>query len=258
MYQNSKTNTITSTPNWFQILDSTKRETANELNCVRIGIVQAVYYDSLTVDVLITNKRTLSINNDGTQEVENYPLIRANIVFCNPYITNPIFAGDECVLLFNDREQESWFINGGINAEAHPRMHALTDAVAIFGIRSLPKMISILQDALHLFYKYQGSDIQIKEEEIITNTKKFTQNITNTIEISTTTSNLTTTTNNINATTNNLTATTNNITATTNHNGTFNSSLINDTTAASGSFISKDDKLVVVSNGIVRSITGAG
>lgn len=152
MYQNSKTNTITSTPNWIQILDSTKRDTAFELNCVRVGIVQAVNYDSLTVDVLIANKRTLAINKDGTQEVENFPLIRAKIVFCNPFITNPINIGDECILLFNDREIESWFINGGINAEAHPRMHSLTDAVAIMGIRSLPKMIETLTNALHLFY----------------------------------------------------------------------------------------------------------
>lgn len=167
MYKNSKTNTITSTPNWTQILDNNKRDTATELNCVRIGIVKAVYYDSLTVDVLIANKRTKAINLDGTLEVEDFPLIRANIVYCNPFSTFPINIGDECVLLFNDRELESWFLNGEVNAETHPRMHSLTDAIAIMGIRSLPKMIEVMTNALHLFYS--ASQIILNDSSITLN-----------------------------------------------------------------------------------------
>lgn len=143
---------MTGTPNWIQTLDGLKRQTAYETNCMRIGIVQAFYLEDLTVDVLIANKKTINLNNDGTQNVRDFPLIRAKVVYCNPFITCPINLGDECVLLFSDREIESWFINGEVNAEGYPRMHALTDAVAIFGIRSLPKMISILADCLNLFY----------------------------------------------------------------------------------------------------------
>ena len=69
----------------------------------------------------------------------------------------------ECILLFNDREIETWFINGGANPEKYPRMHELTDAVAIFGIRSLPLMIQIMTDCLHLFYG--NSSLQLKETE---------------------------------------------------------------------------------------------
>ena len=50
-------------------------------------------------------------------------------------------------------------------------MHALTDAVAILGIRSIPQMISILRDSLNMFYG--GSNIQIKDEEINTNTTTY-------------------------------------------------------------------------------------
>lgn len=152
MYIPSKNNSIVGTPNWIQILDGLKRQTAHELNCMRIGIVQAFYPEDLTVDVLIANKKTLSLNNDGTQNVRDFPLVRAKVVYCNPFLTCPINQGDDCVLLFSDREIETWFINGGVNAEGYPRMHSITDAVAIFGIRSLPKMISILADCLNLFY----------------------------------------------------------------------------------------------------------
>ena len=70
----------------------------------------------------------------------------------------------ECILLFNDREIETWFINGGSNIQAYPRMHDLTDAVAIVGIRSLPQMIQILTDCLHLFYGQ--SELQVKAPEV--------------------------------------------------------------------------------------------
>ena len=163
MYIPSKNNSITGAPSWIQTLDGVKRQTGHELNCMRIGIVQAFYPEDLTVDVQIANKKTLNLNADGTQNVTDYPIIRAKVVYCNPFETFPIFQGDECIMLFADREIESWFINGDVNPEGYPRMHAMTDAVAIFGIRSLPKMIQILTDALHLFYG--ASSIIMKEAQ---------------------------------------------------------------------------------------------
>lgn len=167
MYIPSKNNSITSTPNWIQTLEGLKCQTAYETNCMRIGIVQNVYNEDLTVDVLIANKKTIGLNEDGTQNVRDFPLIRAKIVYCNPFVTYPIKQGDECVLLFSDREIESWFINGGVNPEGYPRMHALTDCVALFGIRSIPNMISILTNCLHLFYG--NSNIQLSESGITIN-----------------------------------------------------------------------------------------
>lgn len=179
MYIPSKNNSIVGTPNLIQTLDGLKRQTAHETNCMRIGIVQAFYPDDLTVDVLIANKKTLNLNQDGTQNVVDFPVIRAKVVYCNPFETFPISEGDECVLLFADREIESWFINGDVNAEAYPRMHALTDCTALFGIRSIPKMISVLTTCLHLFYG--NSDIQIAGDSITINAP--TVNINGTLVI---------------------------------------------------------------------------
>ena len=176
MYIPAKANSLTSTPNWIQTLDGVSKKTAYELNCVRIGIVQTFYPEDLTVDVLIANKKTVKLNKDGTQVTADYPLIRAKVVYCNPFETFPISEGDECVMLFSDREIESWFINGGVNPEGYPRMHEKTDAVAIFGIRSLPKMISILTDALHLFYG--ASEIRLKQAQTDINTTTINLNAT--------------------------------------------------------------------------------
>ena len=217
MYIPSKNNSIVGTPNLTQTLDGYKRQGAYETNCMRIGIVRNVYYDDLTVDVQIANKKTLNINQDGTQNVADFPIVRAKIVYCNPFITNPIAAGDECVLIFADREIESWFISGDVSPEGYPRMHALTDCVALFGIRSLPKMITALTDCLHLFYG--TSNIQLKDTSI------------------------------------DITTPTVNVVGNTTQTGVITATSLNATSAATGTFRSADSKTITVNNGIITSIT---
>lgn len=160
----SKFQQLSSTPDLIQILDGVSKKTAYELNCMRIGIIQEFYPENLTVDVLIANKKTTGLNSDGSQITRNFALINAKVCYCNPFETFPLKQGDECILLFSDREIESWFINGEVNPLGYQRMHELTDAVAIVGIRSLPKMIQILSDCLNLFYG--NSNIALSENHI--------------------------------------------------------------------------------------------
>lgn len=216
MYIPSKSNSITGQPNWIQIMNGIAQKAGYDLNCMRIGIVYAFYPEDLTVDVQIVNKKTLELNKDGTQNVVDFPLIRAKVCYCNPFITYPISKGDECVLLFSDREIESWFINGDINPEGYQRMHALTDAVALFGIRSIPNMISVLTDALHLYYG--GSDIQIKDSQI------------------------------------NITSPSLMVTGNTTQTGNITATNLNATAAATGTFRTADNKTVTVTNGIITAI----
>lgn len=223
MHQSSKFINLNTSPDLTQTLYSVVEKACKELNCLRVGIIQNFYADDLTADVLIANKKTINLNSDGTQNVRNYALIRAKVCYCTPYITYPLKAGDECILLFSDREIESWFINGNVNAEIYPRLHDLTDAIAIVGLRSLPNMISILTNALHLFYG--SSDIQILENQI-----------------------------NINSTLLNIvgnTAQTGNTTQT----GTITATSLNATSAATGSFKTADSKTVTVVNGIITGIS---
>ena len=210
------------TPNLTQTLKSAVNKLGMDLNCVRIGIVQEFYPDDITAKVQIASKKVISYNEDGSQTVREYAPIRAKVCYCNPYETFPLKQGDEVILLFNDREMESWFINGQSNFQKHMRMHDLTDCIAIAGIRSLPKMIQILTDCLHLFYG--DSDIQIKNNEI-----------------------------NINSTFLNIVADTTqegDISAT----GTISAPTLNATSAANGTFKTADSKTVTVVNGIITGI----
>lgn len=171
MYALNKFNQLGSQPDLGQIIKTSGLSVASELNCMRIGIIQSFNAENLTVQVQIAGKRTIGLNPDGTQRVRDYAPIYAKVCYCNPFITHEITPGEECILLFSDREIESWYINGDNNPEAYTRMHDLTDAIAIVGIRSLPKMIEIIRDCLNLFYggsnlKIDGSSITLNAENI--------------------------------------------------------------------------------------------
>lgn len=214
----NKFNQLASTPDLGQTIKTAGLKTARDLNCVRIGIIQEFYSEDLTAKVKLASKKLLGFNQDGSQVLGDYAPIYAKVCYCNPFETFPLTEGMECVLLFNDREIESWFINGGENIEAYPRMHDLTDAIAIVGIRSLPNMIQILTDCFHLFYGQ--SDIQIYNENININTPTL------------------------------------NITGNTAQTGTITATNLNATEAASGSIIDSQGKvLATVTNGIITDIS---
>lgn len=160
-----------------QIQEISNSNTAQEMNCVRIGVIQEFYPENLTAQVKLVDKMLTGLNPDGSQILKEYPPIYAKVCYCNPFCTFPLTQGMECVLLFNDRELETWFINGGSNIQAYPRMHDLTDAIAIVGIRSLPQMIQILTDCLHLFYGQ--SDLQLKAQQAVLNSPQIDLNGTN-------------------------------------------------------------------------------
>lgn len=155
---------LATTPDLMTTFKAVGDKTAKDLNCMRIGIIQEFYPEDLTVQVLIANKKEFGLNADGSSVVGAFAPIRAKVCYCNPFETFPLKKGDECILLFSDREIESWFVTGDVNPINYPRMHALTDAVAIVGLRSLPNVISMLADCLNLFYGQ--SNISLSENRI--------------------------------------------------------------------------------------------
>lgn len=145
-------NQLSSTPTLLQTLKNVSGRTSEDIFCMRIGFIEEFHPEDLTAIVRIAAKKTIGQNKDGTQQVRDYALISAKVCYCTPYATFPLKQGDECLLFFADTEIESWFITGEALPEGYPRMHDITDAVAIVGIRSMPKMIEILADCLNLFY----------------------------------------------------------------------------------------------------------
>ena len=265
----------------YSLLQALKDTINYNMNCIKVATVIEFNPELLTVKCRVNNKRLRQIKTDGNQILENYPDIYAKAHFFgwgDVGSIYPIEPGMEGLLLFNDRELQTWFMTSEPGKLAYDRCHDLTDALFICGLHSQPKipLAPYLEACLHIYYK--NSDIQIRDTSIIANTTDYTLNAKDTITENTTdykidssssytlktttqeeectTRTIKATTNSLTATTNNLTATSNNITATTNHTGTITATKLNDTTAATGSFTSSDGKTITVVNGIVRTIVG--
>lgn len=205
------------------------------MNCVKVATIVEFDENTLTAKCRVNNKRLLNLKDDGNQILQDYPDIYAKVCFFgwgDIVITHPVNVGMEGLLLFNDRELETWFLTGEPGELAYDRCHDLSDALFICGLHSqinIP-LVQYLSNCLHLYYKTSG--IKIGEEFIEENTENYT----------------------INADVITENATTRNITATTNHNGTITATQLNDSTAANGSFLSQDGKTITVVNGIIRNI----
>ena len=144
------------------------------LNCVRVGIVQEFIYDKQLVRVKIASQRLIRINRDGTQTTQDYAEIYAKLCYATPYMNQPPKVGDECILLFNDREMESWWINGSANQRAYNRMHDLTDCIVICGLRSQPKLINIFTNLVEFFYDTLAkTNVKMLSNQIVTTTDKI-------------------------------------------------------------------------------------
>lgn len=77
---------------------------------------------------------------DGARVALSVPVI-ANVPIVWPgaggfRLTFPVAAGDSVLLVFSDRSLDAWLARGGEVDPGDPRRHALSDAVAIPGLRS--------------------------------------------------------------------------------------------------------------------------
>ena len=199
----------------FNVLEALKNNILCTLNCVKVASIVSFDSETLVSCCQIKGKRLMALKNDGNQELKDYPLIYAKTYFLgygDMGITHPIEEGMEGILLFNDRELETWYITGESGNLAYDRTHDLSDAIFICGLCSQPNLnlIQYLEDCLNLYYK--ETSIQLLETGV-------------------------------------------NIFGDTNITGKTTSDGLADTTAeADATFVTKDDKLVTIKNGIVKSV----
>lgn len=103
------------------------------LNCIQIGKIDSVNTSEQTVEVELQVKRRVS-----SDKIESYPLL----VDCpfivlqggGAYIDMPIAAGDYCLMLFNDRNIDTWWSSENVKEAPTRRKHSLSDGFALIGI----------------------------------------------------------------------------------------------------------------------------
>ncbi len=166
-------------PSDTDVLNAVKNNVFTTLNCIQIGIVQSFDSAKQTVTVKFALKEVVSIEPDGTKILRERPIISEVPVMIlyggGSYVSLPIAAGDSCILLFNDREIDQWFVHGGVQTPISGRKHDASDAIAIVGIKSLQNSIgSYLANGVRLYYN-ATSKIDLTTDAIDSIAALFTQ-----------------------------------------------------------------------------------
>ena len=142
-------------PSLQSLLDDHKREVMKAINCARIGVIQSFDATKQTVTVQIAQQQVTSISPQGVRTIQEYPLLLVvPVVFPAGggfTLTFPVAQGDECVVVFNDRELDNWLSTGAGSTPTTGRLHDLSDGLAIVGIRSNPRaLVGVSTSAVQL------------------------------------------------------------------------------------------------------------
>ena len=121
------------------------REILAQLACAQSATVQAFYPTNQTADLafnaeLVVGYQT-SASGQTTPITRSYPLLPAvPVIFLGGgggAMTFPVAQGDSALLIFLDRDQDVWLTTGQTKLPPNSkRLHSLSDAVAIVGLRS--------------------------------------------------------------------------------------------------------------------------
>ena len=108
------------------------------------GIIQSFNAEKQTCTVKLALREQLNIAGELSW-VEIPELLDVPIVIpgtADYFITFPITAGTECLVVFGDNCMDAWWQMGGVQNQIEKRRHDLSDGYAIIGPRSQPNVVT--------------------------------------------------------------------------------------------------------------------
>jgi len=140
-------NVNAATPKLSDLMNAVITNVMQQLNCHAVATVQSFTQNSnglFTVNATMNYSKTYwQQNPDGsyTPKLVNYP----TLVDCPAIIlgggstalTFPVQAGDQCLILFNDRDLNNWFAGARSGPVASARMHSFSDGIALIGFQQV-------------------------------------------------------------------------------------------------------------------------
>jgi Phage protein Gp138 N-terminal domain len=137
-------------PSLKDLLDLFRQNLLIEFNSHHIGTIQSFNSSNQTAQVSINYQKTFYKLNPTTGQYDptlvSYPILAdAPVIFlggATTSLTFPIAKGDECLVLFNDRDIDNWFAGTSTAGVATPRLHSFSDAIILVGLRSLPNVLN--------------------------------------------------------------------------------------------------------------------
>lgn len=129
---------LTTDLNLRDVLVLLKKEIMIELNCHAICQVESFNSSSKTVQATFMYSKTFFVQDEQGNYVavsKNYPtLIDVPVLVLGggtSSLTFPITKGDECLVLFNDRDIANWYAGATSGSPASNNLHSLSDGLAL-------------------------------------------------------------------------------------------------------------------------------
>lgn len=142
-----------------------------EINCINIGRIVKFYEEDKTADISICFKKKVG------KDILEYPLLLKCPILGNK-ITLPIEEGEYCLVLFNDKNMDSWFETGNPQVPYSDEKHDLNNGFAITGLNSLVNKINYDNSAICLNYSTKIKDkLEVEGQTNINSTLTTTGNI---------------------------------------------------------------------------------
>jgi Phage protein Gp138 N-terminal domain len=127
-------------PNFQTVLDLLKKDIFLTLYCHAIATVKSVDYEAQTLIASVNYSQTF-FNIPDTNVPIPYEVPYPLLIDC-PFIilggasgalTFPISQGDECIILFNDRDIDNWTAGASSGPVNSNRLHSMSDGIALVG-----------------------------------------------------------------------------------------------------------------------------
>jgi len=132
-----------SNPQLKDLLDAWKKNVFIDMNCHALGTIESFDPDNQTASISINYLKSYVINGESVPK--KYPLLLdCPIIMMSgggATLTFPVKKGDTCLVLFNDRNIDNWFVGGQVTELDNNRAHSLSDGIALIGLRSVKNKV---------------------------------------------------------------------------------------------------------------------
>lgn len=167
-------NLIPNDPTLSDLLNLLKKEIMLDLNCHHPATIQSFDAVAQTVTATINYTKTFFQLNSATRQYDpiqvNYPIIVDCPIIVmsggDAHLTFPIAKGDECLMLFNDRDLENWLQSGQVGPVATSALHSFADAIALIGLNSSANLIQDY-DAVRAVLRNGNAKVGVGTDKIL-------------------------------------------------------------------------------------------
>lgn len=150
-------------PNLADVISSSIKGAMLNFNCHHLATIQSFNPEHQTVTATINYSKSFlrpnAITGVYSSVQVDYPLlvdVPVVIMQGGPCtLTFPIEAGDDCLILFNDRDIDAWFHSGQKGPLPTTKLHSFSDGIALVGLRHFKNSI-VDYDMTRAVLQYEG------------------------------------------------------------------------------------------------------